>query len=384
LSLLPIGEEVVMVQPLRVGIISANWGVHAHLPAWRSLEDVEVRAICTSRPETAAAAAAQHGFERAYHDYRAMAADPDLDLIDVGTRPPLRYDMVRAALENGKHVYNGIPFAASLDAARDMTAWRDAAGRVGAVDAVLQAIPAHVLMKELIGAGAIGEVHGFRIAIDLPLFTQARTNVPGYVWFGDPANGASALRNNGSHMLHLLVWLFGEVEAVVADQSLRLKCWPLEGADPIEPRTPDTAFAILRFANGLAGQLGSVWSMVDGEGYRLEVWGAKGRLAATAPLFPQAFDTKLFLSEIGALGQRTQAPVEIPECLKVTPGSRIHADEKSAGRFPMAAVFRSICEEVAGRGKAAPDFRQALHVQTVLEAAALSGREGRWVRVGDL
>jgi predicted dehydrogenase len=215
-----------------------------------------------------------------------------------------------------------------------MTAWQAASGRVGAVDAVLQALPAHVLMKEMIADGAIGEVHGFRVAIDLPLFTEARTNVPGYVWFGDPANGASALRNNGSHMLHLLVWLFGEVEAVVADQSLRLGSWPTEGGDPIEPRTPDTAFALLRFASGLAGQLGSVWSMVDGEGYRLEIWGARGRLVATAPLFPQAFDTKLFFSGIGGLGQRTQAPMGIPERLKVTPGGTIHADEKSAGRFP--------------------------------------------------
>ena len=27
---------------LRVGLISAAWGAYAHLPAWRSLEDVEV------------------------------------------------------------------------------------------------------------------------------------------------------------------------------------------------------------------------------------------------------------------------------------------------------------------------------------------------------
>jgi predicted dehydrogenase len=260
-----------MGQPLRVGIISANWGVHAHLPAWRSLEGVEVKAICTSRPATAAAAAERYGFERAYHDYRAMAADPDLDLIDVGTRPPLRPDMVRAAFAHGKHVYSGVPFAPSLAAARDMAAAQETAGRIGVVDAVLQAIPAHVRMKQMIEAGAIGEPHGFRVSIDLPLFTRTRTNVPGYLWFGDPANGASALRNNGSHMLHLLVWLFGEVEAVVAEQSLRLRRRPVDGGEPVEPQVPDTAFAILRLKKGLAGQLGSIWSMADGEGYRQAV-----------------------------------------------------------------------------------------------------------------
>jgi hypothetical protein len=37
----------------RAGIISANWGAMAHLPAWRGVPGVEVTAICTSRRETA-------------------------------------------------------------------------------------------------------------------------------------------------------------------------------------------------------------------------------------------------------------------------------------------------------------------------------------------
>ena len=43
---------------LRVGIISAAWGTFAHLPAWRAVPGVEVTAVCTSRQETAEAAAA--------------------------------------------------------------------------------------------------------------------------------------------------------------------------------------------------------------------------------------------------------------------------------------------------------------------------------------
>ncbi len=34
---------------IRVGIISANRGAFAHLPAWRSIDGVEQVAICTSR-----------------------------------------------------------------------------------------------------------------------------------------------------------------------------------------------------------------------------------------------------------------------------------------------------------------------------------------------
>ena len=61
------------MKTLRVGIISANWGAMAHLPAWRGVPGVEVTAICTSRRETAEAAAARFGVARPFWDAIASA-----------------------------------------------------------------------------------------------------------------------------------------------------------------------------------------------------------------------------------------------------------------------------------------------------------------------
>lgn len=102
-----------MVKPLKVGIIGANYTLNHHTPAWRLQPGVEVAAICTAHRETAEAAAAEFGIPKAYWNLADLVADPELDIIDVGTRPSLRYDMVVAALEHGKHVYNCIPFATS-------------------------------------------------------------------------------------------------------------------------------------------------------------------------------------------------------------------------------------------------------------------------------
>jgi hypothetical protein len=103
------------IMTLRVGIISANWGAFAHLPAWRAVPGVEVVGICTSRRETAEAAAARCGIERPYWNALDMAADPNIDIVDCGTRPNIREAMVLASLRSGKHVYNAIPFAATLE-----------------------------------------------------------------------------------------------------------------------------------------------------------------------------------------------------------------------------------------------------------------------------
>ena len=364
--------------PLRVGIISAAWGAKAHLPAWRSLDGVEVTAICTSRPETAAKAAEEYKVARAFHDFRAMAADPDIDIVDCGTRPPLRYAMVMAALGAGKHVYNGIPFAKDLADAQAMTAaWRSA-GTVAVVDAFMQAVPAIVQMKTMIDAGWIGDVFGADIAFEVPLFSAAQTNVPGYVWFADPANGASAGRNLGSHMLHLLVHFFGPVAAVSADQSLALKAWPLEG-ETLRPEVPDRASVLLRHASGLPTRLEANWCKIGGEGFRFSAWGSKGRLEARAPVFPMAHDTRLFGTQDPTLGSAAMDPIAIDPTYLAVPGCRAVADRPETGLFALASIFARMRDAINGAGAAAPDFAQALHVHEVVEAAVQAADQRRWI-----
>ncbi|WP_239025859.1 Gfo/Idh/MocA family protein [Sphingomonas paeninsulae] len=149
---------------LRVGIISANWGAYAHLPAWRATPGFEVTAICTSRRETAEAAAATHGIARPFWNAGEMIADPDIDVIDCGTRPNIRHAMVLAALRHGKHVYNGIPFAADIDRAREIhDAWLGSKS-IAVVDAFAQWIPAHRLAKKMIDEGYLGQPFGAPVA----------------------------------------------------------------------------------------------------------------------------------------------------------------------------------------------------------------------------
>lgn len=103
-----------MSDKLKVCIVSANWGMRAHLPAWQATGEAEVRAVCTSRRETAEAAAGKYGVAKPYGNAIAMCADPDLDVIGIDTKPDLRAPMVLAALRNGKHVFASANFAPDL------------------------------------------------------------------------------------------------------------------------------------------------------------------------------------------------------------------------------------------------------------------------------
>ena len=108
-----------MHKPLRVGIVGADasgqgWAPLSHLPALKLLPEYELAAVCTAHADTAAAAAAKYGVARAFHDYNAMLAEPDLDLVSVVVKVPSHREVVIAALNAGKNVYCEWPLGANL------------------------------------------------------------------------------------------------------------------------------------------------------------------------------------------------------------------------------------------------------------------------------
>jgi predicted dehydrogenase len=369
---------------LKVGIISANWGVQAHLPAWRALrDDVEVTAICTAHQDTAEAAARDNGIARAFWDYRTMCADPDLDIIDCGTRPSLRYDMVMTALKHDKHVYNGIPFAMDLSHAQAMLALQRERKKVGVADAFIQAIPAVAHMKELIDDGFLGELYFVTSYFNQQLFNEQSRHFP-YNWFADAAYGANALRNLGSHMLHPLVHLFGDVEEVVGQADICRKEWKFVEGGTVRPQVIDTATAMLRFRNGGMGQIATSWVAADGPGWQLEAFGSRSRLLAHGPAFPLPATTKLYAGAAGASYVPIAEEVAVPERLGLVPGTTFTAKDYRTPLMPMARVYADMVQAIRNGGDGAPSFAQACHVQQIVEGIHQSLQTRSWVRMRDV
>jgi predicted dehydrogenase len=284
--------------PLRVGIVSAGWGAYAHLPAWRAVPGVEVTAICTSRQETAEAAKARLGLPRGFWDAEAMCADPDIDIVDLGTRPSVRLPMVLAALNHGKHIYNASPHAPDWAGAKAIdAAWRGSHS-IGVVDAFSQYIPANAQMKAMLDNGYVGQPIGGTCHFNISLFNTPSKQFP-YNWFADGSAGVSAVRNNGSHALYMLVHLFGPVAELVADDRQVLSEWRFPDGDVVRPETNDCADIILRFESGLVMVMQASWSLPLHDGYLIDIYGDKGRLVARSPTFPTAHDCTLQGGQLG-------------------------------------------------------------------------------------
>nr|WP_281061209.1 Gfo/Idh/MocA family oxidoreductase [Sphingobium sp. Sx8-8] len=368
---------------MRVGVISANWGMHAHLPAWHAMEGVEVRAVCTSRQETAEAAKARFGLEKAYWNHADMAADPELDIIDVGTRPDLRRDMVLSALRNGKHVFAAANFAADLAAAREMRDAARAAGRVLVLDSTLAQAPAHRRARQLLDEGFLGTPHSVTTRFMISLFNGPQPIGDGWRWFGKRSHGASAIRNLGTHSLHLLVSLLGDIESVTAEAKIAVPTWSFPNGDRIETEVEDTAHLLLRFRNGVIGTVALGWASPGLSGWRMELGGDKGTIMTSGEgmWFPSGPDVELWTGR----DAQPLAKEPLSRALLHPPGLSFPPD----GQFPpqtydIAGVMQGFVGQIRGQGHAQPDAGRAYHVEAVLEAARISAAEGRRVDVASL
>lgn len=334
-----------------------------------------MRAVCTSRQETAEAAADRYGVEKAWWDAAAMCADPDLDIMDIGTRPDMRAPMVLAALANRKHVYASANFAPDLATARVMRDAARDAGTVCALDSVFPWQPAHREMKRLLETGEAGQPVAVNARLHISHFAAPGAGGAGWKWFGTRKHGASAMRNLGTHSLHLLTWLLGPVEAVTAQATIAKTEWQFDDGSVCRPEVEDTAQLMLAFASGVMGTLCLGWSSPAKTGWQMELTCERSTLVTIDQAgFPCGNRSRLYrgqeaspLSEVTSISQvnavKFRTPPPIPQI------------------YDIAQAVAQMIRAIRLGEKALPDFEDAFHVEAVLDAARQAIDKRRWVQV---
>ena len=146
---------MVTKKTLQVGIAGIGFMGVTHYGAINSLKGIRVAAIAESDPvkRTGDWSGVRGNFGsgggkvdlskiRVYEDYRGMARDPELDLLDLCLPTPLHAKAAIYCLEHGKHVLCEKPIALTLKDADAMLAAAKSAGRHLFVGQVLRYFPA--------------------------------------------------------------------------------------------------------------------------------------------------------------------------------------------------------------------------------------------------
>src|SRR5438105_9052845 len=158
-----------MAHKIRLGFVGANvratWASQSHFPALLASPDVEMTAVCTTRPESAEEARRAFGAKLAFHDVQAMVTSPEIDAVAVVVKVPEHYGPTRAALEAGKHVYTEWPLGRTTAEAEELAALARSRGLQTTVGLQARVNPALMFIKEQIEAGYVGEVLACQVVL---------------------------------------------------------------------------------------------------------------------------------------------------------------------------------------------------------------------------
>lgn len=198
---------------IRVAIIGTSFARAAYLPALRTIEDVEVVAVSSSKLTNAQAVATDFNIPHAYDDWRAMLDEHQVDLVGIVTPPIYHAEMTLKAIEHGAHVICEKPTAMNVDEARAMYTAAETPRRVHMMGHELRYNPNRRKIKQLIEDGYIGQVRHINMVNITPTWGNPASR-PAGDWWSDAAMGGGRLGANGSHQFDLLRYWLGEIGAL--------------------------------------------------------------------------------------------------------------------------------------------------------------------------
>lgn len=368
-------------QTLRVGLIGSGFMGKAHAFGYATAAKVfdlpgpvELHTLADASLDMARRAADALGFAQATDDWRAMVADPAIDVVNITAPNALHKEMALAAIAAGKHVYCEKPLAPLAADAREMAEAAEAAGIKTQVGFNYLCNPMLRLAREMIAAGEIGEVRSYRGVHAEDYMTDAEA-VGGFRL--DPAGGG-AFADIGSHALATAEFLLGPISRVMGDCVTAIPERPDGRGGRRAVAVDDLGRAFLRFESGATGSLEASWIATGRKmQHDFEVYGTKGAL-----LFTQERLNELHLFSVddpkGRQGfRRIEASPDHPPYGRfcVAPGHQLGFNDLKA------IEVAGFLDAVAGRAPEPFGFRQGLRVQTLIEAVQASSREGRWLDV---
>jgi len=139
-------------------MIGTGFMGRVHCEALRRVGTVEVAAVAGSSAEKARAFAAAQAIPGAQGDYRAILADPSIDVIHVCTPNASHFAIASAAVEAGKHVMCEKPLAMTSAEAASLSAAAAARGVRHATCYNLRFYPMVQQMRCMREAGELGDV----------------------------------------------------------------------------------------------------------------------------------------------------------------------------------------------------------------------------------
>ena len=331
-----------MGKKVRWGILStAGIAVRRVIPAMQKSDWIEVTAIASRDRHKAEDVASALGIPKAYDSYEDLLADPEIEAIYNPLPNQLHVPWSIKAAEAGKHVLCEKPLSVTVAEARNLLAVQQRTGVIIAEGFMVRGHPQWLRARELIAAGAIGDLRSIHGVFSYFNADPANIrNVPEY--------GGGSLMDIGCYPINTSRFLFGEEPTRVMG---------LLDQDP-ELEVDRLTSAMLEFPSGQAVFTCSMQLVYH---QRMQLLGTRGRIEMVMPFTP---------------------PPDRACHILIDDGRDLMGSGISTETFPLCNQF-TIQGEAFSRavreGTSVPvPVTDAIKNMAVIEAIFRSGQSGRW------
>lgn len=386
------------MKEVRVAVLGASgWMGKVHTMAYQTFPHffgdshgkARVMALVEGNSSSAKELSERAPDAKIYKTWQEAVNDPDVDLIDICLPDNLHYEVAKAALLAGKHVFCEKPLADTAQEARELADIAREKGLITRVGHAFPRNPVHDLAKELIDAGEIGEIKLFKGCQHIDVYGDPNTP---YMW---RANGDLAptgiVGDTGSHVFSFMEFLVGNVSSLIADNYITVPKRPivdglafgevpeLKGDEEWADITnPDGSNVLCRFANGARGMV-DFSRVATGrkfmQGY--EIYGTKGSLVYNY----DEINRIRFYSNDDGVGRRGFREIDVgPEhetFQKFSPLPNFAIGYNESKIIEAAEVIKSITENKPMW----PTFENGHHICQIIDACMESSRLNAWVDI---
>jgi predicted dehydrogenase len=329
-----------MTAKVRWGILGIAKINDRVLPSFARAETAELRAIASRSLERARAAAKTAGIPTAHGSYDALLRDPSVDAVYIPLPNTLHGEWTRKAADHGKHVLCEKPLAPTADESQAVVAHCKAKG-VQLMDGFMWPHhPRTAHLRHFLKDGGIGEVRRVAGAFTFPLPLD-----PNNIRL-KPETAGGSLLDLGCYPVYAIRWAFGA-------EPVRVQAW-----------------ARYHQADGVDLEMNGV------------LWLADGRMGSLDCGFTLPY--RAWVEIVGTTGTVFVPDLWLPAAratYQVRREGRLVEEVAVEGHDQIVHMLDDFGRAVLRGEPVSPPAEEAVRTLRVLDALALSAREGREVAV---
>lgn len=252
-----------MKKEVKIGVIGAGWMGKAHTTAFHNAgmifgDDVPVFELISDVNEAQVKKAAESmGYKRYTTNWHDVVTDANVDLVDVATPNCMHYEMVKEALQNGKHVFCEKPLSLSGEQSRELAELAKEKGVVNYCGFSNLMNPANQYVKELVQSGRLGKIMRVHATYDQDMLLDPSLAI---TWrHVRKLAGSGALGDLCSHLLSVSQMILGDMDEVVAVQSTVIPERPVSpgSLEMGKVENDDQITFLVKYKNGAIGDFSS-------------------------------------------------------------------------------------------------------------------------------